>query len=1042
MKIQLETIEQYEAGSKIMRKKAEQIVNSNCVGLITESEKNKYKTVVVEGTTDYLLEIDVFDIENTKCSCSTNKSYGRCQHVLAFLIDLQKYLNSDKRSELTPSEVIANNFSNHFNYEDKTVKIVNVRPKFLISEESSVSKMSLVIKFEGEREYKVANIATVIDSIANNKSIEIVKKMELISGEYKINSQTQKILDILKLNKDYQNAVKNSVLITEVELSSLDIISILEIMYGQLVDINFAEGTLCQPPINQILTIKKSADSIEIGSKFNTKMQEIISGRLVKSFDKFYLLNESQSSLFELLKPLGSKNIQSIKLPLRYYEKFMMKSKSQIEQLFEIESDDEFNAPLLERELTTNIYISKLTNAKVAIKVEFNYEDIIFGFDGFTTSSDLVLVKRDIDTEQAILNMLEISQFDYQNTSDELGFLITKSHKQTYNLLTKALPNIQHVANIFVDQDVEDRMLALNSSSFSVSLAQSENLDFFEFNYELDEFSIEEINEMVKSYRKGDEFYVLDDNKYVPFNDDKILSQLTFIDQMSTEFTSLDDKIPFYRFITLKQMSSDLFENVQIDEVLEKKLEEIEEISVDPSKLNDVTVRDYQQVGMDWLNQLHRFKLGGILADEMGLGKTLQVIGYLRENQGGKALIVVPKALMYNWAQEIKKFAPDMSFTVVNGTKSERLELIAEHTGDIIITSYNMLRLDIDSYLETNFDVCIIDEAQTIKNPGVQITKAIKKIKADLKFALTGTPLENNLIDLWSIVDFVNPHYLKSQNDFKKKFLADENNIELLKFHLSPILLRRQKKDVLTELPDKIESPVFCELTPKQKVIYASYVKDYHEKLTSIIENDNMATSQIEVLSLLTRLRQIACHPGLFIDDYDGDSGKMELLMELMEENIENGNKMLVFSQFTSFLKIVEKELKTQGIEYYYLDGSTKAEDRIKLVEDFNNDQTKVFLISLKAGGVGLNLTSASTVIHLDPWWNPQVESQATDRAHRIGQKQVVQVNKLITKGTIEEKIYTLQQEKKQLTDDILSLDSKMLTSLTTNEIIDLFTIE
>lgn len=1041
MKIQLEDIEKYEAGSKIMRKKATEIVASGGVGLISEIGSAKYKTAVVENSNDYILEVDLNDIYTTKCSCSTGKNYGRCQHVLAFLIDLQKYLNSDKRNTLSPEEVAAQNFSNHFNYEEKYVKTVNLRPKILISEQSNVSKMSLVIKFEGEREYKVADIATTIDCLANNKSLEIVKKMNLESGQYRINSQTKKIIDILKINSDFRHALKNSQLITEVELSSLDIISILEILEGQLVDINFTEGYLCKPPINQVLSIRKKNQNIEISSKFNHKMQEIIPSRLIKSFDKFYLLDESQSTLFDVIKPLASKNVNSINLPVKFYEKFMMKSKLQLEELFTIESDPEFNAPLIEKALTTNIYISHISNAKVAIKVEFDYEDIKFGFDGFTTSEELLLVKRDNEREQELLRILNISQYDMQMTGKDLGFLITKSHKQTYNLLTQTLPMIQKVANVYVDEDIENRIVNLDSNAFSVSLEQSENLDFFEFNYELDDFTFEEINEMIKAYRQGDNFFVLDDTKYIPFDDKLIMSQLTFIDQMQTEFKSLDEKIPFYRFITLKQMSTDLFNNVQIDEVLEQKLEEIDQISVDTNTLNEVTVRDYQQVGMNWLNQLHHFKLGGILADEMGLGKTLQVIGYLNQNYGKKTIIVVPKALMYNWAQEFKKFAPNIQYTVVDGTKSERVKLINKHEGDVIITSYNMLRLDIDSYDET-FDICIIDEAQTIKNPSVQVTKAVKKIKSDIKFALTGTPLENNLIDLWSIVDFVNPHYLKTQADFKKRFVANDESTNLLKFHLSPILLRRQKKDVLKELPDKIETPVFCELSSKQKVVYASYVQDYHDRLTNLIESDMMATSQIEVLSLLTRLRQIACHPSLFLDDYDGDSGKMELLMELLEENIENNNKMLVFSQFTSFLKIVEKELKKNGISYYYLDGSTKAEDRIKLVEQFNSDQTSVFLISLKAGGVGLNLTSASTVIHLDPWWNPQVESQATDRAHRIGQKQVVQVNKLITKGTIEEKIYMLQQEKKQLTDDILSLDSKMLTSLSANEIIDLFTIE
>lgn len=1041
MNIQLEDINQYEAGSKIMRKKALELVEANHVGLITMISKDIYRTTVIDENHDYILTVDINDVESTKCPCSTNQNYRRCQHVLAFLIDLQKYLNSDKRSNLTAEERISLSFANYFNFEERILKTVNLRPKFLISEEANVSKMSLVIKFEGEREFKVANIATVVDSLDSNKSIEIVKKMELVQGEYKINYQTQKIIDILKLNKDYRNALNNSLLITEVELSSLEIVAILEILEGQLVDINFNEGMLLLPPINQKLTINKRDDQIVIKSKFNAKMQEIISSRLIKSFDNFYLLSEEMGKLFDLLKPLSSPKVDSIVLPLRYYEKFMTKSKHHVESLFEIEADREFTAELLEKELSVNIYVSNISAAKVAVKPVFSYEGIEFGFDGYTASDELILVKRDLETERKILHLLGLSEYDYQSTTDKLGFLITRTHKQTYQLLTSILPKLKEHANIFIDKEVEDRIITLNSNSFSVSIETTKNHDFFEFNYDLEEFNAEEINEMINAYRNGDKFYVLNDENYVPLTDEMIVSKLAFIDQMQSEFTELDSKIPFYRFITLKQISNELFENVEIDQILETKLEEINSIKVDTSSLNDVQVRLYQQTGMNWLHQLHHFKLGGILADEMGLGKTLQVLGYLNQNRGLKTIIVVPKALMYNWAQEFKRYTPDISFSVVNGTKSERLEQIENHQGDVLITSYNMLRLDIDSYKDT-FDICIIDEAQTIKNPAALVTKAVKKINADIKFALTGTPLENNLVDLWSIVDFVNPHYLKTQTDFKNKFVSNEENISLLKFHLSPILLRRQKKDVLTELPDKIETPVFCELSPKQKVVYASYVRDYHERLANLISSDMIATSQIEVLSLLTRLRQIACHPSLFLDDYDGDSGKLELLQELINENIDNGNKMLVFSQFTSFLKIVKAELEAAGISYYYLDGSTKAEDRIRLVEEFNNDQTSVFLISLKAGGVGLNLTSASTVIHLDPWWNPQVESQATDRAHRIGQKQVVQVNKLITKGTIEEKIYLLQQEKKELTDDILSLDSKMLTSLSSAEIIDLFTIE
>lgn len=1039
MKIEFEQIEEYQASSKILREKAEKIVYDGGVGLIAEIKDDTYKTVVIENNDEYLIEINVGDIENTTCNCSTNKNYKRCQHVLAFLIDLKKYLDSNKRN-FSPSEIATKNFIDYFNYTPRYCEIVNLRPKLLISEQSKVFKMSLVIKFEGKREFKVNNIVSVIETLCNNRNLEIVKQMELVSGEYKLSAQTKKIIDILKLNEEYINAVANSQLIADITLSKLEMISILEVLTDQLVDINFKEGRLKLPPINQILTIKNRNGIIQIGSKANHKMSEIISERLIKSYDNYYLLTEKESEIYNLVRPLFSV-VNSIELPNRFFEKFMMNTKNSLASLFQIENDKEFDAPLLDFPLNVQVKIDQITNAKLGIEVSFIYGETVFGFDGYSAVEKFQLINRNVELESQILQLLNISQYDHVPTTTNLGYLVTKSHRQSFDLLVNILPKIQEHATVLVSPEVEGKLYKINNKSFAVSLNADKHLDFFEFNYQLDEFSPEEIGEMLRAYELGENYYVFNDTKYVSFAEESVKNQLKFLSQVSSDFAQFNQQIPFYRYITLKQMSDSLFTDVHYDEILEEKLKQINQITVDTTTLKDVTVRDYQQKGMTWLAQLDYFKLGGILADEMGLGKTLQVIGYLLNCKDKRGLIVVPKALLYNWAQELKRYAPQLDFTIINGNKSERLNLYENSNCNIFITSYNMLRLDIDMYQE-KFDICIIDEAQTIKNPTVQVTKAIKKINADIKFALTGTPIENNLVDLWSIVDFINPNYLKSQAEFKHKFLGDENNIDLLKFHLSPILLRRKKQDVLKELPDKIETPVFCELTPKQKVVYANYVDKYRDKLFGFIENDIVGQSQIEILSLLTRLRQIACHPRLFIDNYESDSGKVELLLELIAENVDNDNKMLVFSQFTSFLKIVAHELTELGVEYYYLDGSTSAEERIRLVEKFNNDQTKVFLISLKAGGVGLNLTSASTVIHLDPWWNPQVESQATDRAHRIGQKKVVQVNKLITKGTIEEKIYLLQQEKKQLTDDILNLDSKMLTNLSKTEIIKLFTMD
>jgi SNF2 family DNA or RNA helicase len=381
-----------------------------------------------------------------------------------------------------------------------------------------------------------------------------------------------------------------------------------------------------------------------------------------------------------------------------------------------------------------------------------------------------------------------------------------------------------------------------------------------------------------------------------------------------------------------------------------------------------------------------------------------------------------------------------MKICVVHGNKNERvknIESIDEY--DVVLTTYGTLRNDEENYEKLHFDYCILDEGQNIKNPLAQSTKCVKNIKAKNKFVLTGTPLENNLIELWSIFDFIMPNYLYNSTFFKKKFIDnDSSTIELQKF-IRPFMLRRLKKDVIRELPDKIEKNYYVELKKEQKKVYASYVKDIKEKM----EAENFERDKITIFSYLTKLRQLCLDPSIVVDKYTGGSAKLEEALNLIEDNIANGHKILLFSQFTSVLNNISKELSENKIEHMYLDGSTKATKRSELVDEFNgSDKYKVFLISLKAGGTGLNLTSADIIIHFDPWWNPAVEDQATDRAHRIGQKNVVQVFKLISEGTIEERIINLQESKKELINGILESDYKSenaLGSLSKEELIELF---
>ena len=442
---------------------------------------------------------------------------------------------------------------------------------------------------------------------------------------------------------------------------------------------------------------------------------------------------------------------------------------------------------------------------------------------------------------------------------------------------------------------------------------------------------------------------------------------------------------------------------------------------------------------LSWFETLDYCGFGGILADEMGLGKTIQTIAFLLSKENKKSLVVTPTSLIHNWKSEFEKFAPSMKVGIAHGIKKERekvVESIKEY--DVILTTYGSLRNDLDKYENINFDYCIIDEAQNIKNPTAMSTDAVKSIKANNRFALTGTPIENNLMELWSIFDFIMPGYLYNLTKFNAVFIRDEGHIENLKRMIRPFILRRTKKQVIKELPDKIERQFLVEMGKEQRKVYGAYVEDIQKKLK---EKKNIK-DKITVFSYLTKLRQLCLDPSVIIQDYRGKSAKTDACFEIIKEYTEENNKILVFSQFTSVLKNIGKKLSQNNISYSYLDGQTKAIDRINLVNEFNegNDK-KVFLISLKAGGTGLNLTSANTVIHFDPWWNPSVENQASDRAHRFGQKDVVEVIKLIAKGTIEEKIVELQEKKKELIDDMIDgnlSDGSVLKSLSDEDILDL----
>ena len=465
----------------------------------------------------------------------------------------------------------------------------------------------------------------------------------------------------------------------------------------------------------------------------------------------------------------------------------------------------------------------------------------------------------------------------------------------------------------------------------------------------------------------------------------------------------------------------------------------------------EATLRGYQEDGFRWLGTLERLGFGGILADDMGLGKTLQVIAHVlaqkETGRGGCTLVVCPASLVYNWMSEISRFAPGLAAVAVLGTKAARRVLIGGHEGaDILVTSYDLLRRDVEEYAPLHLSRVVLDEAQYIKNPMAQVTRAVKCLDADVRLALTGTPIENRLAELWSIFDFLMPGYLGTRDQFAKRYegpveAGEADGQRLLQCAVGPFVLRRLKSEVLAELPEKTESVVMAQMGPKQKKLYLSYQDRIALQVQHMVragDPSGLGREKLKVLAELTRLRQICCDPRLCIEGYQDGSAKLETCLELVSQAVDAGHKALVFSQFASMLDLLALRLSEAHLSYFQLTGQTSKEVRERLVRRFQEGEADVFLVSLKAGGVGLNLTAADVVIHDDPWWNVAAQDQATDRAYRIGQRRDVTVFKLICEGTVEERILKMQESKRGLAESVLGAEAVCSATLTRDDVLAL----
>lgn len=680
------------------------------------------------------------------------------------------------------------------------------------------------------------------------------------------------------------------------------------------------------------------------------------------------------------------------------------------------------------------LYIDKLEHDTVAGKVMVIYGDKQYNL---LEKQDFI-TQRNVEEEVRIRSMVE----SYFNGVDVTGSLlvIREDEELLYQLLSGGLQRLNEYMTIYAS-DAFQKMKVHSTPNVSVGLSLKS--DLLELQIQSEEIPLDQLAELLSKYDRRKKFIRLKNGDFMNLNREdglEILAELKEDLQITNgRLKSGNFVIPKYRAMyldgTLQDKQSLHIEKNKEFKSMIRNMKTIEDSDYEvPDTLKKI-MRSYQKNGYRWMKTLRDYGFGGILADDMGLGKTLQVISFMASERGEQQeglreerpfLVICPASLVYNWKKEIERFAPELPVRVISGSVAERKEDIQRIAGgEVVITSYDVLKRDVAVYENTIFALQVIDEAQYIKNPTTQAAKAVKKITAGFKLALTGTPIENRLSELWSIFDYLMPGFLYAYKRFRDEIELpivagkDENKMERLHRMIRPFVLRRLKSDVLKDLPEKLEENVFSKIEGEQLALYDAHVQRMKLMLDKQTDQE-FKSVRFQILAELTKLRQICCDPGLVFENYKGECAKLETCMELITNAVNGGHKILLFSQFTTMLEHLQQELDSAGISYYTLTGSVNKEKRMQLVEAFNRDDTNVFCISLKAGGTGLNLTAADIVIHYDPWWNVAVQNQATDRAHRIGQEHVVTVYKLVTQGTIEEKIVEMQERKKALADEVL----------------------
>ncbi len=961
-----------------------------------------------------------------------------------------------------------------FNNEEKSetggTSNIKLVPIFLYSETDK--KLKLEFKIGNEQLYKIANLPEFFEKMLNKEKYKYSSDLEFIHNE---KAFEKKYIPLLKFLMKYAEIIKyaneannnyayygRNFNVSNILISNTGLDEIFEILKNETVIFQTANEEKKVEFINEPINIKFTLEKLEDGTYSLTPNIDIYEYEVLYGKKYSYFLVDNK--LYKCPPKSENNNIKLLEIYKKNYINSIIFNENQLRNFFSIvvpknkeafvikNIDKEQIEKYMPKDLYVKVYLDYNEKGYILADLKFCYGQIEFN----PIKNIELEIARNAIQENEVLNIFVKTGFmlDKANTR-----LILVDDEKIYNFLSKEIEEYMKKFEVLVTNTFKKREIKkVKIKSIGVKIENS----LLNINLEDFKFNIYEIKDIINKYKLKKKFYKLKDGTYISLEKNSSLDFLeNLADNIEIDYENVDEntiKLPIYRALYLDKIFKNMANtNIQKNEYYKKLINEIEDKYIDtntkiPKKLN-TELRTYQKVGYKWLKTLEQYKMGGILADDMGLGKTVQVLSvilsYIQENKekAKASIIICPSSLALNWYNEIQKFTPSLKTLVISGDYVERkrkIETIYNH--QIVVTTYDSLKRDIDLYTQYNFKYIVADEAQYIKNNNTKNSKAIKAINAETKFALTGTPIENSLSELWSIFDFIMPGYLYKYKKFKELYEIpiireqDEETMNKLKQQIQPFVLRRTKSDVLTELPDKTVTILNNEMKEEQYTIYMSYLAQARKEIMYQIDKSGFEKNQIKILALLMRLRQICCHPKLFLKEYTGESSKLNQCIEIIQDAVFGGHKILLFSSYSSMFEIIEEQLKSIGIKYFKLTGQTKVEERIKLVEEFNtNENIKVFLISLKAGGTGLNLTGADMVIHYDPWWNLSAENQATDRTYRIGQRRNVQVYKLITKNSIEERIYELQQKKAKLIDNMLSTNTTFLNKLSKDDIMSLF---